>query len=239
MQGGHQVAQKFSTTTCPRNWLSVTVWSESCTVKSGAVEPMRAGMVAAVAAGEESGKGRSAIQWQEERSSHTAIIAKNQWVFQVRRHNPKSRLPRSRSSFPPGMKRSSLGECLQSLVAQTGVAFEIIVVDDGSTDRTREIAENFAGVQVISPGPLPPGWTGKNNAVIAGAGVARGEWLLFTDADTVHLPGSLARALAEAKSKAPIYCRIRRSKWSGVLGEGRDAGGVCGTCRRISAREGA
>jgi len=43
MQGGHQVAQKFSTTTCPRNWLSVTEWSESFTVKSGALEPMRPG----------------------------------------------------------------------------------------------------------------------------------------------------------------------------------------------------
>lgn len=52
---------------------------------------------------------------------------------------------------------------------------------------------------MISPGLLPDGWTGKNNAVVAGAAIANGEWLLFTDADTVHLPGSLARALAEAK----------------------------------------
>ncbi len=92
-----------------------------------------------------------------------------------------------------------LGDCLESLVSQTGVAFEVIVVDDQSTDRTRTIAESFAGVRVISPGPLPTGWTGKNNAVVAGAREARGEWMLFTDADTVHLPGSLARARAEAK----------------------------------------
>lgn len=100
---------------------------------------------------------------------------------------------------PARNEEACLGDCLQSLVAQTGVAFEIIVVDDGSTDRTREIAESVAGVRVISPGPLPERWTGKNNAVVAGANEARGEWLLFTDADTVHLPGSLARALMEAK----------------------------------------
>ncbi|MBI3476041.1 MAG: glycosyltransferase [Acidobacteria bacterium] len=92
-----------------------------------------------------------------------------------------------------------LGDCLHSLVSQAGVTFEIIVVDDQSTDRTRAIANSFAGVRVLSPGPLPNGWTGKNNAVVAGARAARGEWLLFTDADTVHLPGSLAGALAEAK----------------------------------------
>ena len=100
---------------------------------------------------------------------------------------------------PARNEEASLGDCLESLTAQTGVAFEIIVVDDGSTDHTREIAQSFAKVRVLSPGPLPDGWTGKNNAVIAGAKEARAQWLLFTDADTVHLPGSLARALDEAK----------------------------------------
>jgi glycosyltransferase involved in cell wall biosynthesis len=88
---------------------------------------------------------------------------------------------------------------LNSLVSQTGVAFEIIVVDDYSTDQTRQIAGSFSGVRVISPPQLPKGWTGKNNALFAGVQEARGEWLLFTDADTVHVPGSLARALAEAR----------------------------------------
>ena len=100
---------------------------------------------------------------------------------------------------PARNEEASLGDCLESLTAQTGVAFEIIVVDDGSTDRTHEIAQSFAGVRLISAGPLPAGWTGKNNAVVAGTREATGGWFLFTDADTVHSLGSLARALAEAR----------------------------------------
>jgi glycosyltransferase involved in cell wall biosynthesis len=100
---------------------------------------------------------------------------------------------------PARNEGACLADCLYSLTTQSGVSFEIIVVDDHSTDRTREIATSFPAVKVIEAGPLPAGWTGKNNAVTAGAQAARGEWLLFTDADTVHLPGSLAAALKEAQ----------------------------------------
>jgi len=54
-------------------------------------------------------------------------------------------------------------------------------------------------VRVVEAGPVPEGWTGKNNAAAAGSRLARGAWFLFTDADTLHLPRSLARALAEAE----------------------------------------
>src|SRR5437899_7781265 len=102
---------------------------------------------------------------------------------------------------PARNEEACLGACLESLLAQGGVSSEIIVVNDASTDRTGEIARSFSGVKVIDPGPLPPGWTGKNNALAAGTQQARGEWLLFTDADTIHRPGSLARSLAEAKQQ--------------------------------------
>jgi glycosyltransferase involved in cell wall biosynthesis len=104
---------------------------------------------------------------------------------------------------PARNEEASLAACLQSLVAQTGISFEIIVVDDHSTDRTRQIVESFAArdanVRVIEAGPLTGNWTGKNNAVTIGTRAACGQWLLFTDADTVHIPGSLARAIFEAE----------------------------------------
>jgi cellulose synthase/poly-beta-1,6-N-acetylglucosamine synthase-like glycosyltransferase len=99
---------------------------------------------------------------------------------------------------PARNEEACLGRCLRSLTEQSGICFEIIVVDDGSTDRTRQIAESFPGVRLIQPGLLPRGWSGKVNAMESGARQARGRWLLFTDADTFHLPGSLARAIAEA-----------------------------------------
>jgi glycosyltransferase involved in cell wall biosynthesis len=99
---------------------------------------------------------------------------------------------------PARNEEPCLGKCLKSLVSQRGIRSEVIVVDDGSTDRTHEIAESISGVRVVDAGPLPVGWSGKVNAILAGARVARGDWLLFTDADTEHRPGSLARALAEA-----------------------------------------
>src|SRR6185437_10248552 len=52
---------------------------------------------------------------------------------------------------------------------------------------------------VMAAPKLEHGWTGKANAVWAGAQAARGEWLLFTDADTVHEPGSASRAVVEAE----------------------------------------
>jgi glycosyltransferase involved in cell wall biosynthesis len=119
---------------------------------------------------------------------------------------PEAPIPEVSIVVPARNEEASLGDCLESLTTQTGVAFEIIVVDDGSSDRTHEIAQSFAGIRAISPEPLPSSptmknWTGKNNAVVAGAKAARAKWILFTDADTVHLPGSLGRALAEAEKE--------------------------------------
>src|ERR1019366_4980563 len=98
-----------------------------------------------------------------------------------------------------------LRPCLESLLAQSEADFalaedwELLVVDDGSTDGTRSIALGLSSVTVLDPEPLKPGWTGKANAVWTAARKAQGEWLLFTDADTLHEPGNLHRAMHEAE----------------------------------------
>jgi glycosyltransferase involved in cell wall biosynthesis len=105
---------------------------------------------------------------------------------------------------PARDEEASIGACLQSLVAQSedvfelGCDWELIVVDDRSTDRTAEIARSFPGVTVFEAGKLERGWTGKVNAIWTAAPKARGRWLLFTDADTVHEPGSLRHGIHEA-----------------------------------------
>jgi glycosyltransferase involved in cell wall biosynthesis len=105
---------------------------------------------------------------------------------------------------PARNEEDCLGTCLESLVAQSedvfklGRDWELIVVDDHSTDRTAEIARAFESVTVVKAGKLESGWTGKANAIWAAARGARGRWLLFTDADTLHEPGDLRRAMHEA-----------------------------------------
>jgi glycosyltransferase involved in cell wall biosynthesis len=109
---------------------------------------------------------------------------------------------------PARNEQDCLGACLRSLVSQSedifelGRDWELMVVDDHSTDRTAKIAEEIArgsaGVTVLAAGKLEKGWTGKANAVWMAAKKARGRWLLFTDADTTHAPGALRRAIHEA-----------------------------------------
>ena len=102
---------------------------------------------------------------------------------------------------PARNEEECIGRCLQSLLSQQGIDFQVTVVDDCSTDRTRAIAESFAGVRVIGSCEPTQGVSGKCNALMAGAQGSQARWLLFTDADTFHYPGSLAAAVAEAEER--------------------------------------
>ncbi len=90
--------------------------------------------------------------------------------------------------------------CVGSLTASTYPAFEVIVVDDGSDDGTARLVRsmspgNARRLHVIDGEELPPGWLGKPWACRQGAAAAGGELLLFTDADTIHGPELLGRAV--------------------------------------------
>jgi glycosyltransferase involved in cell wall biosynthesis len=107
--------------------------------------------------------------------------------------------------IPARNEEDSIGACLRSLITQSeeifelGRDWELIVVDDHSADKTAEIAQCFIGVTVVEAEKIEPGWTGKANAIWTAAKHARGRWLLFTDADTIHEPGDLHRAIHEAQ----------------------------------------
>ena len=103
--------------------------------------------------------------------------------------------------IPARNEEVSIARAVESVAEQLEVG-EVIVVNDQSTDRTGEILERLAAqipkLRVLATGELPRGWVGKNHAVSVGAAAATGDWLLFTDADTFHLPGAARRALADA-----------------------------------------
>lgn len=101
--------------------------------------------------------------------------------------------------IPARNEESNLSYLLGSLKAQSYKPYEIIVVDDHSEDRTREIAES-CGINVISTPELPSGWTGKNWAVWNGYQQAGGDLILFLDADVRLAPDAL-RSLLSAREK--------------------------------------
>lgn len=102
--------------------------------------------------------------------------------------------------IPARNEQAVIGQALESLGNQTP---HIIVVDDDSSDRTAEIAREH-GATVVKAGPLPAGWSGKVWAIAEGlkyaAQLAPDYWL-FTDADVVHGPGTIAELVARAETR--------------------------------------
>jgi glycosyltransferase involved in cell wall biosynthesis len=104
---------------------------------------------------------------------------------------------------PARNEEATIAAAVESLAAQPEVK-EIIVINDQSSDGTAaqltRLSSRHPQLRVLETKELPSGWVGKNYAVSLGAAQATGDWLLFTDADGVHLPGSAAHALADAEA---------------------------------------
>jgi len=126
--------------------------------------------------------------------------------------------PRVSIIVPARNEEASIERALNKLLALDYDNYEVIAVDDRSTDRTGEIMERVAENQnphfsqkvremghpllrVIHHRELPAGWLGKTHAMWTAADQATGDWLLFTDADVLFKPDSLRRALAYAEAE--------------------------------------
>jgi hypothetical protein len=119
---------------------------------------------------------------------------------------------RAEGAAPPGAlvsilvparnEAANIAACLDAALASSGVAVEVVVMDDGSTDATAEIVRGYAArdarVRLEQAPPLPPGWTGKVHACARLAEAARGTHLLFIDADVRLAPDAAARMAGHA-----------------------------------------
>ncbi len=124
---------------------------------------------------------------------------------------------------PARNEARNIHRCVASLLAQSYPNYDVVVVDDGSTDATPQILTEMqrgpggARLRVIRAGELPPGWAGKPHAMAVGAAHAGGDWLLFTDADTLHRPDALAWAMREATARhADLFSLVSQMEYPDI-----------------------
>jgi chlorobactene glucosyltransferase len=111
---------------------------------------------------------------------------------------------------PARNEEKNIRRCVEALLAQDYPNFQVLVLDDRSTDSTPAILAGLSArdsrLVVVHGRELPAGWAGKPHALHQAAQSATGEWLLFLDADTYLHPNALSAALASAqKSGADLY----------------------------------
>ncbi|MCP2520848.1 glycosyltransferase [Candidatus Aminicenantes bacterium AC-708-M15] len=121
----------------------------------------------------------------------------------------KNNLPLISVLIPARNEERNIRRCLSSLLKQDYPNLEIIVLDDNSWDRTAQIVLEFcnkySNLRLIKGKELPENWTGKNWACHQLAQEAKGEWFVFTDADTRHSSNSISSAYAIAvKNRSPF-----------------------------------
>jgi chlorobactene glucosyltransferase len=101
--------------------------------------------------------------------------------------------------IPARNEEENIARCLKSVVNQDYGNYEVIVIDDESTDGTayeiERFRKDFGRIKSLRNTALRSGWTGKNQALSIGVNEAKGDWFLFLDADTELYPGAISRAL--------------------------------------------
>jgi Glycosyl transferase family 2 len=142
------------------------------------------------------------------------------WVPQLAELNPvpPARWPALSLVIPACNEADTLESALRSRLREDYPGLELVVIDDRSTDGTGDIVERVAAedarVRPLHVHALPEGWLGKVHALHVGAEAARGEWLLFTDAD-VHLePGTLRTAVAYCEARGLDHLGVFPEVWS-------------------------
>jgi chlorobactene glucosyltransferase len=142
-----------------------------------------------------------------------AIIAASNALLLRRldRFPPPAASPMVSLLVPARDEQESIGPCVESLLAQDYGNFEVVILDDGSQDRTAAVLAGLRAerLRVLEGKPLPEGWNGKAWACQQLAESAQGELLLFTDADTVFQPQTVRLAVgAMAATRADLLTAI-------------------------------
>lgn len=126
--------------------------------------------------------------------------------------------------IPARDEAANIEACIEAALAQAGVAVEVVVMDDGSTDGTdalvRRIAARDPRVRLVGAPPLPEGWSGKMHACARLAEAARGTHFLFIDADVRLLPGAAAGLAGHmARRRIGLVSAVPRQRIA-TVGEG-------------------
>lgn len=129
------------------------------------------------------------------------VVIANAMLGPDLRRPPRSPLrPPVSVLIPARNEAANIHRCVSSLLAQDYADFEVIVLDDESTDQTAAIVTKLASgearLRLIHGKPLPPGWIGKSWACHQLSEQAKGDILIFTDADTKHAPGCVSATVA-------------------------------------------
>ena len=117
---------------------------------------------------------------------------------------PREDWPMVSIVIPARNEERDIGQTLDAALAQDYPSFEVVVVDDGSTDGTAAEIERRASdarLLPVSCPPLPEGWLGKPHALSNGTAMACGKWLLLMDADVRLSPGALRQAVGRVASE--------------------------------------